>query len=115
MSSAALPGWAAKRSHRRRTPAARAMERSPGWRPLQRGVRRPVDIVEGEVWTMLPQSTWVDLPNERSAKRVQELLPILDVSGSRATSRFDCALRIGKPAAWVPGVYRGRMAEQDIA
>ena len=41
MSSAAPPGWVAERSHRRSTPDTRTLEGSPGWRPLQRGVRRP--------------------------------------------------------------------------
>ena len=40
MSSAAPPGRAAERSHNWSTPDARTLERSPGWRPLQRGVRR---------------------------------------------------------------------------
>src|SRR5688500_10642127 len=47
MSSAAPPGRAAERSHSWWTPDARTFERSPGWRPLQRGVRRPAQTVEG--------------------------------------------------------------------
>ena len=42
MSSAAPPGRVAERSHCRSTPDARALPSSPGWRPLQRGVRRRV-------------------------------------------------------------------------
>jgi hypothetical protein len=45
MSSAAPPGRAVERSHDCRTPDARVLERSPGWRPLQRGVRRQVNLV----------------------------------------------------------------------
>src|SRR5687767_12657348 len=40
MSSAAPPCWVAERSQRLWTPDARTLERSPGWRPLQRGVGR---------------------------------------------------------------------------
>src|SRR5688572_11745562 len=42
MSSVAPPGRGAERRHSWPTPDARRLERSPGWRPLQRGVRRHV-------------------------------------------------------------------------
>src|SRR5688572_3116938 len=89
MSSAATPGWAAERSHSRWTPDARTLERSPGWRPLQRGVRRRATVGEEPLLELaeLVRRNWltcVEVPDdsalfEQAAQERFEPCPRVDV------------------------------------